>query len=335
MKQISLTLVFFLLGISIIGLSSNALQIKENLANEIKAPYTIVPDSLNVLFIGNSFTFRNDLPILVKKMAEEGNQNLKFNFSTVVYGGRILKDHWRLGSQNFIRQSSLSIEEELETIKYLQETVAKDTNDIYAERALMRHQELLKNIKSGKRLKWDLVVLQSWRDDYDGENSDYLKFAPMFAEIIKAQGAKILIYETAPHSQNAEPLTSLPDKQFVLEKERYISNLAKQIDAYVVPMSMVVLQCQLNRPDLTLRYKEDAHPNQTMAYLTAATFYGALFGRSPQGLSLNSVKDTKALPGNSKLDMNGDPLEKIFTNEDKIDLQRISWSGLIEFQNIK
>jgi hypothetical protein len=47
------------------------------------------------------------------------------------------------------------------------------------------------------------------------------------------------------------------------------------------------------RPDLTLRYVNDAHLNKTMAYLTACTFYGALCARSPQGLSIDTVSDTK------------------------------------------
>ena len=52
--------------------------------------------SLNVLFIGNSYTARHNLSQVVKSMAEAGNPGLTFNISTVIYGGRTLADHWRL-----------------------------------------------------------------------------------------------------------------------------------------------------------------------------------------------------------------------------------------------
>lgn len=59
--------------------------------------------TLDVLFIGNSYTRRHDLPKLVKAMAEQGAPSLRFDVSTVIYGGRRLVDHWRLGTQNFVK----------------------------------------------------------------------------------------------------------------------------------------------------------------------------------------------------------------------------------------
>jgi len=302
--------------------------------SSIQAPYAKVPDSLNVLFIGNSFTFRHDLPVLVKRMTEDGNPNLKFTFSAVTYGGRILKDHWRLRTQNFITQSVLTVEEQQETIRYLEETIDKDPKDDFAVNALVRHKELLKAISAGRRQTWDVVVLQSYRDDYDGEKSAYIEFAPVFAELIKVQGAHVILYETAPLTQNAKPLLSPPDRYSVLEKEKHIAELAKRLNASVVPMSMIALQCQTQRPDFTLRYINDGHPNQTMAYLAACTFYSALFGRSPEGLPLDRVKDTKPLQGKPDMDQDGEPIEKVFPEKDRAELQRIAWDGLNQFHLI-
>ena len=58
--------------------------------------------SLEVLFIGNSYTARHNLSQVVKAMSEAGNPGLTMNISTVIYGGRTLSDHWRLGTQNFV-----------------------------------------------------------------------------------------------------------------------------------------------------------------------------------------------------------------------------------------
>ena len=50
-------------------------------------------NEMNILFIGNSFTFRNSLPVQVKKMLEAGQPGLKVNVQKVVYGGQDLFKH--------------------------------------------------------------------------------------------------------------------------------------------------------------------------------------------------------------------------------------------------
>jgi len=49
-------------------------------------------DTLNVLFVGNSFTYYYNLPQMVQSMSEGGNTFIKTRQSTV--GGSSLKDHW-------------------------------------------------------------------------------------------------------------------------------------------------------------------------------------------------------------------------------------------------
>ena len=66
------------------------------------------PKTLKVLFIGNSFTGRHNLSEVVKQMAEAGNPGLRFEVTTVIYGGRRLVDHWRLGSQNVVKLATLT-----------------------------------------------------------------------------------------------------------------------------------------------------------------------------------------------------------------------------------
>ncbi|HPA20467.1 MAG TPA: hypothetical protein PLU30_22135 [Verrucomicrobiae bacterium] len=290
--------------------------------------------ALNVLFIGNSFTASHQLAQLVKAMAEAGDPSLSFNVTTVLYGGRRLVDHWRLGTQNFVRVADLTPGEEQATVKSLEEMIAKDPNDKYAIAALARHRDLSKNLE-GARKKWDLVVLQSYRDDAEGEKSLYAQYAPKFAELIKAQGGKVVLYETTPTTQNAKPLTAPPDPAPVTAKAKAIAALAKRIDAIVVPMSIVALRCQTVRPDFTLRYVSDAHLNQTMGYLTACAFYAALFHRSPEGLPIDTVNDNRPkVGGQPAKDPDGGPLKRTFSAQDRTDLQRIAWDGLKEFQQI-
>ena len=289
--------------------------------------------TLNVLFIGNSFTASHNLAQVVKAMAEAGDPTLRFDVTTVLYGGRRLVDHWRLGTQNFVRISELTAAEEQATVKSLEEMVAKDPKDRYAPSALARHRDLSKSLES-RRKKWDFVVLQSYRDDLEGDKSLYAQFAPKFAELIKAQGGRVVLYETTPTTQNSKPLTAPPDAAVVTEKAKTIAALAKQIDAIVVPMSMVALRCQTVRPDLTLRYVNDGHLNQTMGYLTACTIYAALFNRSPEGLPIDTVNDNRTKDGKPAQDPDGGPLKRTFSAQDRADLQRIAWEGLKQFQQL-
>ncbi|HWB01082.1 MAG TPA: hypothetical protein VG713_21470 [Pirellulales bacterium] len=290
--------------------------------------------TLNVLFIGNSFTGRHDLSQVVKTLAEEGNPGLDFKVTTVIYGGRILKDHWRLGTQNFVNLWKLTPADEQATIDELKSQIERDPKDKYAPSALARHKELLKQLDHPYP-KWDIVVLQSYRDDWEGDASLYVEYAPKFAELIHAQGGRVVLYVTVPEMQNAEPIKGPQDSAAAIAKSQAIARLARKIDATVVPMPMVTLLCQDERPDLTLRFVNDAHLNQTMAYLTACTFYGALFDRSPEGLKTDTVTDTRYLDADHRdQDRDGKPIKKVFSAKDRGDLQRIAWEGLNDFRQL-
>ena len=294
------------------------------------------PDrSMNVLFIGNSYTARHRLAHVVKDLAEAGNPGLEFTVSRVIYGGRRLVDHWRLGTQNFVRAATLTPEEERATIARLQETARENPEDRYAKQAVGRHRSLLESLQE-PREPWDVVVLQSYRDDLKGDGSPYMQYAPKFAEWVHAQGGRVLLHETTPTTQNAEPLDAVPETGPVLEKTRAIARLAEAIDADVVPMSLVAHRCQTERPDLTLRFVNDAHLNQTMAYLTACTFYAALFDRTPQGLPLDRITDIRFLnPENRDKDRDGKPITRVFSETDRADLQRIAWEGYRQFEQVR
>jgi hypothetical protein len=297
------------------------------------APQVVKTKKLNVLFIGNSFTACHDLSQVVKALAEAGDPSLSFDVTTVLYGGRRLVDHWRLGTPNFVKIGTLTAAEEQATVKELEEAIAKDPKDKYAVAALGRHRDLSKNLEK-MRKKWDLVVLQSYRDDAEGDKSRYVEYAPKYAELVKAQGGRVVLYETTPTTQNSEPLQAAPNPAVVNEKAKVIAALAKRTEAIVVPMSTVALRCQTVRPDLTLRYVKDAHLNPTMGYLTACTFYAALFNRSPEGLPINKIDDRPTRDGKPVLDPDGKPMKTIFSDKDRADLQRIAWEGLQEFRKV-
>jgi hypothetical protein len=153
-------------------------------------------DTFRLLFIGNSFTGRLSIHELVKEMVEDGNPNIIYIVEAETYGGRSLKDHWQLGSQNFIKQSTLTVEEQQAHIKSLEDMSPTDPlYEKYRSNALTRHRALLNQIGSSTLVKYDMVVLQSWNDDRLGDASEYMEYAPKFAEIIKDLGGHVVLYE--------------------------------------------------------------------------------------------------------------------------------------------
>jgi hypothetical protein len=305
---------------------------------------------LNVLFIGNSFTARHELTRVIKTLAEEGQPGLTFNVTTVIYGGRTLAHHWELQTPNFIRQATIRPSEVQVSIALLKEELEKrrkaeketgstrPTGGITLQHvtAAVRNQEKLAASLAEPRRKWDVVVLQSYLDDLDaGGRSPFFEFAPKFAAIAQAEGARVILYETTSATQHAKPLTAPPDAAPVLAKAGAIAALAKRIGAEVVPMSLVALRCQQARPELTLRFVNDAHLNQTMAYLTACTFYGTLFHRSPSGLAFGAVTDNRFDDQHKDKDRDGGSLTRIFSAKDRADLQRIAWEGLGQFGELQ
>jgi hypothetical protein len=305
------------------------------LALTVASPATFAAEktNLNVLFIGNSYTARHNLATVVKSMAEAGNPGLTFNTTQVIYGGRTLADHWRLGSQHIVNQYAVTKAEIEATVASLEEAV-KDPNDRYAPAGLKKQSELLKTFESN-RDKWDLIVLQSYRDDLEGDKSLYMEYAPKFAALAKAQGARVVLYVTTPNTQNAEPMKSTPDKAPILEKSLSIVKLANSIDASVAPMALVAQLCQTERPGLTLRFINDAHLNKTMAYLTACTLYAAIFEKSPQGLPIDSITDIRFFEDDKTKDRDGKPITQTFSKQERHNLQRIAWDGYLEFQKLR
>jgi hypothetical protein len=286
--------------------------------------------TLRLLFIGNSFTHRGGMPHAVKELAEAGSPGLRVEFIAYGGSGARLERHWQGGTQNLVSIAGMTATERQAAVQSLRDALAKDPDDARARAVLRQHGRLQQ--LGAQPGKWDFVALQSYGDDH-GDAARYAEYAEKFAKVIKAQGGRPLLYETTPGTMNAKPLTAPPEADAVLAKAKIIAALADRLDATVAPMSLVALRCQTVRPDLTLRWVNDGHPNQTMGYLTACTFYAAMFERSPEGLPVDEATDIKAF-GEGQ-DADGGPLLRTFSPKDRADLQRIAWEGFNQFQQLR
>jgi hypothetical protein len=298
---------------------------------------------MKVLFFGNSYTFRNDLADVVKRLAEAGNPGLSFEPTQVTYGGRILEQHWeQFQSQNILKLPDLTKAEIEKVCAQLEQgeidakdLPGKEAQDVGRYRLAARnHQDWMETL--GKDApNWDYVVLQSWRDTSEGLQSPYALYARKFADLARKRGARVILYNTGPTYQNADPLEAPPDPGPALEESRFVAALGRELNALVVPIPLAIVTCQTARPDIALRYHNDGHPNQTCGYLTACMFYAALFDRNPAGLPVDRVTDPKIVDkANPDLGPDGDPRTVVFSEERRTFLQQTAWDATQAFRQL-
>lgn len=306
---------------------------------------------INILFMGNSFTFRHNLPELVKQVFEEGQPELTVNVERVVYGGQDLFRHHDLYfSESMVRLNSITVAEvetyieRIYSLKTMKQ--APDFYTAYFKRsglkpgwnrigkilgdAAKQQQELITRIEAGDRVKWDYLVLQSYKDVVDNVDAGYAEYAQKWAKVAEQEGIKVILYITAPHAQNSAPVSEpLELAQTEMEMET-IHQLVKRINPYaVVPVGLGIKNIQEDGTDLKFRYRKDAHPSQTSAFLASNMFYAAFFKESTEGFKYNAVTETK-LNGQGK-DPNGDPARVVFDDATKILLQKAAYDAVIEF----
>jgi hypothetical protein len=311
---------------------------------------------INILFIGNSFTYRHDLPGLVKTVFEEGHPDLKVNVAKIVYGGQDLFRHYEFYfSQSTVRRNTITIPEIEDYKRQIQSFLdmkappeffqayfkkigkkpgVSDTWEAVGSRleAAMKTQGWLEDaIKQNKRVKWDYLVLQSWQDVVAAPDAGYAEYAKKFAELARQEGAQVILYITAPYAQNSAPVKGPLDSAETKMQMQAIHHLAGEIKPYaVVPVALGIEAIQKGGTDLTFRYHKDFHPNNTCAFLTANMFYAAFFKESTGGFKFNTATETK-LTADGK-DPDGGNAKTVFDNPTKTLLQNAAYNAVMEFQ---
>lgn len=293
------------------------------------------PEPVRVLFLGNSFTARNNLAGIVRALAAADQPAVKLETTVITYGGKTMEYHWGLFSQNWVKLPALTESELDRSLAELKAQSARSPNDGNVRRAIIRHEALRAALKSPKP-KWDYVVLQSWKDTAGGMRSAYVESARRLATLARQHGAKVIFYDTAQDTLNAAPLTSPPPPRAPAEERaRMLASLAAEFDGLAVPMPLVVWHCQSERPDLPLRYVKDFHPNQTTSYLTAVTIHLMISGHSAEGLAVNEVTDNKISdPAHPELNPDGGPQLKVFDDDLRLFLQRVAAKAVADFRQL-
>lgn len=123
--------------------------------------------------------------------------------------------------------------------------------------------------------KFDAVILQNHSLSAFQRGDSLVHFGKLFDEFIEKNKGDTYIYLTW-----AREFDPYMQKQIT---DRYVE-LAKLIDAQIVPVGPAWEKARQLRPELPLYADDGSHPSPLGTYLSACVFFGALTNQSPVGL---------------------------------------------------
>ena len=154
-------------------------------------------------------------------------------------------------------------------------------------------QDMFDKIKSRK---WDYVIIQGYSREFI-EEPTYLDTAsvPFMVQImdsIKANNSctQILLYQTWGYKDGyiENPFTDTYDK--MTDKIQYGYRYVSEVFSLPIsPVGSVWRELRKNVPDINLYDADNAHPNKNGSYLSACTFYTAIFRESPEGAVTGTI----------------------------------------------
>jgi hypothetical protein len=193
-----------------------------------------MPASTQILFIGNSFTNRNDLPGMLERLGASARPARRIETRRVIANGAALKAHWDRG---------------------------------------MARQEI-------KRTAWDYVVLQEQSTLPLKNRARMHEYIRLFDQEIRARGAKTVLYLTWARLHTFERQDELSDAY---------TTIGRELGALIVSAGVAWQRALAEHGGLVLHDKDQSHPNPLGSYLAACTFYAAVFGDTPLGLTTDIV----------------------------------------------
>lgn len=202
-------------------------------------------DSLRVLWIGNSFTFTNDLPEMVQKIAS--SKNMKLSCTRALVGGEQLSghlkrqnllDHLKRGGWDYVVIQEQSSNPALPTQQVITKTYP------YAQK--------LCELAKANSPKVKIIFFMTWAHKYGNKN--YVKNYP------------------------------LDDTYEGMQERLKISYLEMTYDnnAWCAPVGMAWKKVREERPNLVLYHHDLEHPSVIGSYIAANVFFTTIYQRQYQ-----------------------------------------------------
>ena len=211
-------------------------------------------DTLRVLFLGNSYTYDNDLPVLLRDLSASGDRPVETD--QYAPGGYTLMQHSTdpaglakvaLGSWDYV---VLQEQSQIPTIEYW-----RDSSMYPAARGLDSAITSL-----GQRT----CFFMTWGRRYGGIQTWNGHSSPDFVDFFHMQESLRTAY----------------------------TRIAEELPAELAPVGMGWARARTLNPDVDLWQADNSHPTVRGSYLAACVFFATLFDTTPVGLSFYAGLDS-------------------------------------------
>jgi hypothetical protein len=215
---------------------------------------------LNVLFIGNSYTYYNSLWTIFRAFATKAGYKVKV--SSITSGGYTLEKF-------------------------------ADPNDEQGKKVAEALD--IKNVGI-----YDFVVLQeqSKRPALDGKRDNFYDATRKLCEKIRAIGAEPILYSTWARKEGSEDLASedwtVEDMAWRLDAA--YSAIGKELDVKVAHVGLAFREVIANSPEIELYDPDKTHPSAKGSYLAAATIMATMLECDPRDVEYTSSIDSDIKP---------------------------------------
>ncbi len=206
-------------------------------------------DTLKILFIGNSLTRTNDMPLMMEEMAQKAGKDIFVDMRTV--GGSTLLFH---------SSDSLSLQKIRERkwdYVVLQSNANTAFPELYQKEIDMFNTmiAIIKENHADTKIVYFLITGRQMGVTFEGPNGEeiYYTYAELQEKIITGS-----------------------------------LHVAKAVNAIIAPVGAAWLHVLQENPEFTLHSLDGIHPALRGSYLGACVFYATLFRESPGGIDYYS-----------------------------------------------
>lgn len=206
-----------------------------------------------VLFVGNSYTFYNNMPRILYKLAESAGKKILVDQST--FPGYWLDNH----TSN--EHTSYKLQKEDWDYVVIQEQSQVPTVKFWRDTSMKPSAKILDTIIKEKGA--ETVLFMTWGRQYGGEQ---------------------LLYDYV--SSNFNNYSHMQDSLESVYRE-----LANYLDATLAPVGLAWENALTINQELNLWDEDQSHPTYEGSYLTACVFYTIFFNKSPVGLGFTGNLD--------------------------------------------
>jgi hypothetical protein len=224
--------------------------------------------SLNVLFVGNSYTYVCGMPEILKAMAESNGHELRYDQQTP--GGRTFQKHW---------QEKKAVEK-----------MATGDFDI----VVFQNQSFEPVGDPGNMMKYG-KLLAAEADKAGARKVYYLTMA--YKEPIK------WMKEDSEKARRGAAL--FPEMHERLVKS--YTRLATETGGEIAPVVIAWKLAYESAPSLKLHAGDHSHPSPEGAYLTALVFYKTLFNEDPENMPGELTVETRKKGKTRSIEIKIDP----------------------------